>query len=178
MSPLRRRALVTAPVALAALGGSALWVRLEHLSNPSFPPNPLLGRGLPDFAVPGLPPGPGFTNRDIVQPVLLNFFASWCIPCVQESPVLLRLHKQGVPIWGIAYRDKPDATAGFLHRNGDPYERVGMDPEGSAGQAFGLLGVPETWLVDARGMLRWHWTGGLSEDIVRSSLEPALREVA
>jgi cytochrome c biogenesis protein CcmG/thiol:disulfide interchange protein DsbE len=106
--------------------------------------------------------------------VLLNFFASWCLPCAQEAPVLARLRQGGATIWGIAYRDKPDAAAAFLQRHGDPFARVALDDAGAAGIAFDVSGVPETYLVDPRGIVRWSWAGGLSVDIANRSLIPLL----
>ncbi len=84
------------------------------------------------------------------------------MPCVEEAPTLAALKQQGVPIWGIAYKDKPDATAGFLDQHGDPYVRVARDEPGTVGIDFGLYGVPESYLVDASGIVRWRWAGGLS----------------
>ena len=100
------------------------------------------------------------------KPVLVNFFASWCIPCVQEAPVLMGLKQQGVPIWGIAYKDTAEAAAGFLVRHGDPYARLARDEPGRVAIDFGLYGVPETYLIDRAGIVRWRWAGGLSDDVV------------
>ncbi len=80
--------------------------------------------------------------------MLLNFFASWCLPCVQEAPVLMALKQRGLPIWGVAYKDKPEPAAAFLQQNGNPYQRVAVDQPGRAAIDFGLYGVPETYLVD------------------------------
>lgn len=178
---LPRRALFLAPSAAALLGGATLLVLSRR------PPEPvltsvggtsaLLGHDLPPFTLPGLPGQSGFANTDVAalgHAVLLNFFASWCLPCAQELPVLLRLAKAGVPIWGIGYQDKPEALADFLRRGGNPYQRVGVDAAGTVGGAFGLLGVPESFLAGRHGVVRWHWAGGMSEDVVRNYLEPAL----
>ena len=140
--------------------------------------NKLLGRSLPAFALPGLKGQPGLASTDVVaagQAILLNFFASWCWPCQQEAPALLRLSRQGLPIWGIAYQDKPDDTVAFLRQHGDPYRRIACDLNGAAGSACGIVGVPESFLVDRSGIVRWHWAGGLSEDVVRLYIDPLLR---
>ena len=90
----------------------------------------------------------------------------------------MALKQRGTPIWGIAYKDKPDATGAFLHQNGDPYTRIARDEPGNIAIDFGLYGVPETYLIDKAGIVRWRWAGGLSEDVVRQSLLPLLQGMA
>lgn len=179
MSVLPRRALLLAPLVLAAGAGTGAWLMLQRLSegtyDPHGVPSMLIGKPLPNFNLPGQPPGDGFSSSDIVGPALINFFASWCIPCVQEAPVLMALKQQGLPIWGIAYKDKPDATQEFLAQHGDPYTRIARDEPGTVAIDFGLYGVPETYLVDKSGIVRWRWAGGMSDDVVNSDLKPLLR---
>ena len=87
-------------------------------------------------------------------PALVNFYASWCAPCAAESPALLALKDEGVRIVGVAYKDDPSASRGFLQRLGDPYAVKLVDPKGAAGIELGLTGVPETYAVDANGIIR------------------------
>lgn len=87
------------------------------------------------------------------------------------------LKQQGVLVWGIAYKDSVEATGEFLRNGGDPYARVARDEAGTAGSEFGLYGVPETFLIDRSGTVRWYWAGGLSDDVVRRSLAPLLQSV-
>ena len=182
MTPLQRRALLFAPLGLAAVGGAAFWTLLERMSEGTYDlhglPSMLIGKPLPRFSLPGQPPSQGFASTDIVGPALINFFASWCIPCVQEAPILMALKQQGTPIFGIAYKDKPDATTEFLQQNGDPYTRIARDEPGTVAIDFGLYGVPETYVIDKSGIVRWRWAGGLSDDIVRQSLAPLLQSLA
>ncbi len=185
MTLLQRRALLLAPLGAAAIGGTGFWLLLERMQqgtyDPHGVPSMLIGKPLPSFSLPGLPPSQGFTNADVIatgRPTLINFFASWCIPCLQEAPVLMTLRQQEVPIWGIAYKDKPDAASEFLQQNGDPYTRVARDQPGTTAINFGLYGVPETYVVDKSGILRWRWAGGLSDDILRQSLAPLLQSLA
>jgi cytochrome c biogenesis protein CcmG/thiol:disulfide interchange protein DsbE len=89
----------------------------------------------------------------------VNFFASWCVPCVGEAPVLTILNQQGVPIVGIAVRDRPADLRQFLSDNGDPFARIGSDPESRVQLAFGSAGVPETFVVDGRGIIRLQHIG-------------------
>ena len=177
--------MLLAPLGFAAIGGASFWALLQRLRENRYDQpgiaSMLIGKQLPRFVLPGQPPHQGFSSADIIaagRPGLLNFFASWCIPCMQEAPVLMALKQQGTPIWGIAYKDQPDATAGFLQQNGDPFISVACDEPGSLAGDFGLYGVPETYLVDKSGIVRWRWAGGMSEDVVRQSLAPLMQSLA
>lgn len=185
MTAIQRRALLMAPLGVAAVGGTAFWLLLQRMSEGTYDPHGLpsmlIGKPLPKFSLPGQPPSQGFSSADVVatgRPALVNFFASWCIPCEQEAPTLMTLKRQGVPIWGIAYKDKIDATSDFLHQNGDPYLHIGRDEPGTVAINFGLYGVPETYVIDKSGIVRWRWAGGLSDDIVHQSLAPLLQSLA
>jgi cytochrome c biogenesis protein CcmG/thiol:disulfide interchange protein DsbE len=178
---MRRRLLRLAPLTAFALSASALWVLVEHLRAPPDETtpvgNPLIGRPVPQFSIAALGDGPGIRTQDFAGasgPVLLNFFASWCEPCVQEMPVLLGLREQGLAIWGIAYRDRPEAAKAFLTQRGDPYQRLGGDEDGATGPVFGLIGLPESFLISRSGAVVWCWAGGLSRDVVSQSLMPLL----
>ena len=92
--------------------------------------------------------------------------------------MLMTLKQQGTPIWGIAYKDKTNATSAFLHQNGDPYTRIARDEPGNTAIDFGLYGVPESYVIDRSGTVRWRWAGGLTEDILRQSLAPLLQSLA
>ncbi len=185
MTTIQRRALLLAPLGVAAIGGTASWLLLQRMRegtyDPHGVPSMLIGKPLPSFSLPGQPPSQGFSSNDVIatgRPALINFFASWCIPCVQEAPELMTLKQQGVPIWGIAYKDKTQATDDFLRENGNPYTRIARDELGNVAIDFGLYGVPETYLIDKSGIVRWRWAGGLSSDIVRGSLEPLMQSLA
>lgn len=185
MTPLQRRSLLLAPLGVAAVGGTAFWMLLDRMSEGTYDPHSLpsmlIGKKLPDFSLPGDPPSPGFSSTDVAaggKPALINFFASWCIPCVQEAPVLMQLKQRGMPVWGIAYKDKTSDTKAFLQQHGDPYIRIANDEPGNVAINFGLYGVPETYLVDATGIVRWRWAGGLSDDVVSKYLNPLLQRLA
>ena len=90
---------------------------------------------------------------------MVNVFASWCVPCITEAPLLLELKRQGVKIDAIAVRDRPQDVAAFLARHGDPFERIGSDPESQVQLALGSSGVPETFIVDGRGVVRYQHMG-------------------
>jgi cytochrome c biogenesis protein CcmG/thiol:disulfide interchange protein DsbE len=185
MTLIERRLALLAPLGAAAIGGAVFWTLLGRMRQGTYDPHDvpsmLIGKPLPGFVLPGLPPGDGFSSADITaagRPALINFFASWCVPCVEEAPVLMTLKRQGITIWGIVYKDKPTAARDFLKRNGDPYTRIASDERGNTAIDFGLYGVPETYVVDATGTVRWRWAGGLSEDVVRNSLAPLLQSLA
>ncbi|MBV8094367.1 MAG: DsbE family thiol:disulfide interchange protein [Acetobacteraceae bacterium] len=180
---ISRRALLLAPLGMATLTGISFWMLLDRMRTGKFDPhavpNPLIGQRLPDFSLPGQPPSPGFSAADITasgRPALVNFFASWCLPCVAEAPQLMALRRAGIPVWGIAYKDPPEATAAFLARNGYPYTRVARDEPGRVAIDFGVYGVPETYLIDKTGIIRWRWAGALTEDVIEQQLQPLLRQ--
>jgi cytochrome c biogenesis protein CcmG/thiol:disulfide interchange protein DsbE len=182
---LQRRALLLAPLGIAAVGGAAFWAMLDRMEEGRFDPrgvpSMLVGKPLPAFNLPGQPPSTGFSDTDVRaagRPVLINFFASWCVPCVIEVPQLAALRQRGVPIWGIAYKDKIDATAQFLARNGDPYVRTARDEAGRVAIDFGLYGVPESYLVDKTGTVRWRCAGPLTDDNIHQELDPLLARYA
>jgi cytochrome c biogenesis protein CcmG/thiol:disulfide interchange protein DsbE len=129
----------------------------------------MIGKALPDFAIqPGVPTLPNLSSADFKggKPRLLNIFASWCVPCAAEAPQLMRLKAMGVPIDAIAIRDRPEDIADFLKRYGNPYQRIGSDPTSAVQIAIGSSGVPETFVVDGRGIIRHQHIGDLhAEDL-------------
>jgi cytochrome c biogenesis protein CcmG/thiol:disulfide interchange protein DsbE len=181
----RRRLLLLAPLGVVAAGGVAFWSMLDRMQQGRFDPhdigNPMLGKPIPDFSLPAVASGQGFSSADLraaarVQPVVLNFFASWCVPCAAEAETLAAMHDQGVPLWGIAYKDKPEKTAAFLNQYGNPYARLAADTTGSTFIDFGLYGVPENFVIDAQGRIAWHLAGPLSESVIEQQLAPALQK--
>lgn len=138
-------------------------------------PSQMIGKPVPDFVLPSAAAGhEGLSSRDLAtgSPRVVNFFASWCVPCIAESPYLLQLKERGVPIDAIAIRDKPEDIARFLDRHGDPYARIGADRDSSVQLALGSAGVPETFVIDGRGVIRYQHIGGIGpaqvDDLVRA----------
>ena len=171
MKILHRRLVLLLPLGVAGVAGVSLYSMLDRMRagkfDPRGVPSALVGKRVPDFVLPGLRDGlrdgPGFGSADLAafgRPVLLNFFASWCVPCVAEASVLLALKQSGQPVFGVAYKDKPEATDAFLLQHGNPYIRIGRDAPGSVAIDFGLYGVPETYLIDTVGIVRGRWAGG------------------
>ena len=128
-------------------------------------PSKLEGQPLPAFALPAaLPARPGLASSELAQgkPRLVNIFASWCVPCIAEAPMLMELKRQGVPIDAIAIRDRPQAVAAFLARHGDPFKRIGADRDSRVQIALGSSGVPETFVVDGGGIIRAQHIGPIT----------------
>ena len=168
------------PIALfVALVGALVW-RLVHPGDTAIR-SQLTDRPVPAFALPAAAPGkPGLASTDLAtgKPHLLNLFASWCVPCITEIPLLKQLAAEGVPIVGIDIRDRPDALARFLDNNGDPFTAIGADSDSVAQMALGSSGVPETFVVDGHGIIRRQYIGGLTtSDLprVRAALAEAAR---
>jgi cytochrome c biogenesis protein CcmG/thiol:disulfide interchange protein DsbE len=150
---MRRLAALTPLAALiAAIALFAGWsLRRGSLVTPMA----MVGKPLPNLVLGRLDGAGRIPLRAAARgPALVNFYASWCAPCAAESPALLALKAEGVRIVGVAYKDDRTASSGFLERLGDPYAVRLADPDGAAGIEFGLTGVPETYAVDARGVIR------------------------
>ncbi|HEX7930042.1 MAG TPA: DsbE family thiol:disulfide interchange protein [Sphingomicrobium sp.] len=122
----------------------------------------LVNRPVPAFELAQAAPDvPSLNSTDLAtgEPRLLNLFASWCVPCVAEAPVLEDLKRRGVKIDGIAIRDTPGGIAAFLGRHGNPYNRIGSDPTSRAQLSLGSSGVPETFVIDGKGVIRLQFVG-------------------
>lgn len=155
------KALRFLPLTLVALVVAALVWRLANPPDTNVESG-MVGKPVPAFAAAAALPGePPLSSTDLAdgRPKLVNFFASWCVPCIGEAPVLTMLKQQGVPIMGIAVRDRPEDLRQFLSDNGDPFERIGADPQSKLQLAFGSAGVPETFVVDGRGIIRTQHIG-------------------
>ncbi len=127
----------------------------------------MVGKPLPEFALRPLVPGkPGLSTADFRkgQPRLLNVFASWCLPCVVEAPQLMALHRAGYAVDAVAIRDTTPALQAFLARNGDPYAAIGDDPRSAVQLALGSSGVPETFVIDGKGVIVAQHIGEIRED--------------
>lgn len=154
-------------------------------------PSPLVGRALPAFELPvlraeagaqrlsSLPVAASFAPRQLLGQVwLLNVWASWCTTCREEHPVLMRLSRESaVPLVGFDYQDHPEAGLDWLARMGDPYRLTVTDLQGRAGLDLGVVGVPETFVIDKQGRVRHKLSGPLTDEVWRSTLHPLIKEL-
>lgn len=138
-------------------------------------PSPLLGKPAPDFALPVLDePERVVSKADLLgQPYLLNVWGSWCPACREEHPVLSRYAATGrIRIIGYNWKDEREDALRWLQQFGDPYSMILVDYEGRAAIDWGIYGAPETFLVDAAGIVRWKHVGPLSDEIIERELSP------
>ncbi|MFO0389230.1 MAG: redoxin family protein [Alphaproteobacteria bacterium] len=134
----------------------------------------VVGLNVGDFTIPTL------DGKATISPqhwsgkvVVVNIFASWCEPCVIEHPVLMRLAKTGkVEIVGVAWKDKPENTAGFLKKYGVPFHQIGTDTSGDTTFAFALTGVPETYIIDKEGKIAYNYKAPITDEIVDTIILP------
>ncbi|MEO1329632.1 MAG: DsbE family thiol:disulfide interchange protein [Pseudomonadota bacterium] len=141
-------------------------------------PNTDVDRAPPSFDVARLAPETGrFTAEDLKGdgPTVVNIWASWCAPCRVEHPQLMALAESGkARIVGIDYKDQPEKARAFLAELGDPFDTVLYDPDGEAATAFGITGVPETFVVDAEGRITYRHVGQITASEVGDCLAPAI----
>ncbi len=154
-------------VALAALAALFYFFALRH--DPQVQPQALVGKSVPDLTLPTLSEGRAVRLAEAAAegPILVNFFASWCAPCQIEHPVLMGLRGAGVRVIGVAYKDAPPNTQAFLTRLGNPFAMVLVDHDGRAGVEFGVIGVPETYVIARGGKVLAKHTGPLTEAAAR-----------
>ena len=158
------RGLRLIPIVLLLFFVGGLAWKLIKPANPAIP-SQMVEFALPKFVLAqAVPSKPALSSADFGhgEPRLLNVFASWCVPCAGEAAVLAQLQRKGVKIDGIAVRDTPEAINAFLARHGDPYDRIGLDPQSDVQISLGSSGVPESFVVDGRGVIRRQYIGPLT----------------
>lgn len=154
-------------------------VMIEAGHAPDAIPSVMIDQPAPEFVLPSLMEGkPNVTSSMFAGHVtFLSIFASWCVPCLQEHPLLEQLKMQGVTLIGINYKDDPQYARQWLAQHGNPYDMVGMDREGKVAMEFGVYGVPESYVIDAQGKIRWKYTGPLTQAMIQDVLLPMLKEL-
>ena len=158
----------------------AIFLGLGLKLKPSEVPSPLIGKPAPIFSVPLLQaPDQIFASKEMLGKVwLLNVLASWCAACAEEHPLLVELAREGsVPIYGLDYKDKREDGLVWLRYRGNPYTATAFDADGRVGIDFGVYGVPETFVIDRQGVIRYKQIGPLTAEILASTIMPLVREL-
>jgi cytochrome c biogenesis protein CcmG/thiol:disulfide interchange protein DsbE len=179
----RRSLLIVLPVMIFSTIAVLFAVALTR-GDPSKLPSALIGKQAPQLALPPLDglvagglPVPGWSGADLTrgEPVLINFFASWCVPCAVEHPNLMQLRTDtGVRILGVNYKDPPPGGRRFLGRYGNPYAAVGVDADGRAAIEWGVYGMPESFVIDGAGRVVLKHVGPITQDALTKTIEPAI----
>ena len=179
-----RRLIFILPVVVIVLLGAVFFYRLaliERGQTPNLVPSALIDKPVPEFTLPPLKADkPGLATQDLKGRVtLVNFFASWCLPCRVEHPLFMRLAAEGkVELVGVNYKDKSEDALRWLAELGDPYQRIGADRGGRVALDWGLYGVPETYVVDRFGTIRFRHVGPLTERDWTERIAPLLAELS
>ena len=167
----------TLGIFLALIALLAIGLRL----NPREVPSPLIGKPAPAFDLPLLnAPDKRFSEKQMLGQVwILNVWASWCPPCLVEHPVVTSIARSGMaPIVGLNYKDTRDDALPWLARNGNPYQLIVYDADGRIGIDYGVYGVPETYVIDRKGVIRYKHIGPLTADVVQAKVEPLVKQLA
>lgn len=183
----RSNTLRLVPV-LVFLGIAAAFGYALYTGDPSKLPSTLIGKPAPQstFApVEGLAAGgkpvPGFTSAELAngKVKVVNFWASWCGPCVDEHPLLTNLKAEtGIEIWGVNYKDTPANARMFLQRHGNPFAVVGSDAQGRAAIDWGVYGIPETYVINGAGAIVYKHVGPLTQELIAAKLAPTIAAAA
>ncbi len=167
------------PLAIFALVVTFLYKGLDL--NPREVPSPLIDKPAPAFALQRLDePAKTVSEKDLRGQVwILNVWASWCVSCLQEHPLLVEFSKSGLaPIYGLNYKDrKPEADA-WLDKHGNPYTLSLMDPDGKVGIDYGVYGVPETYVIDKQGVIRFKQIGPVDPGVLRNKIAPLVKQLS
>lgn len=167
-----------APLVIFIVLVGFLWVGLSL--NPREVPSPLIDKPAPDFTLQDLhDPQSRFSNKDMLGKVwMLNVWASWCVACRQEHPLMVQLSRANiVPIYGLDYKDTPSEAKRWLAEGGNPYVKSLMDYEGNVGIDYGVYGVPETFIIDKQGIIRHKVIGPLTVKELEEVVLPLVKEL-
>ena len=155
----------------------AVFFAIGLTMNPRDIPSPLIGKPVPEFSLPPVKGGTlGLASAGLRGEVsIVNVFASWCVACREEHPILMGLGKTGiVPIHGLNYKDKPDDARAWLDEMGDPYTRIGADISGRVAIDWGVYGVPETFVIDRDGLIVHKHIGAITPEALRKTIMPII----
>jgi cytochrome c biogenesis protein CcmG/thiol:disulfide interchange protein DsbE len=172
-----KRAIYILPFAVFAIL-AILFYRNLNGTPPDVLPSVMIGKPVPQHTLPALDAATlGFAPKDLTGHVtVVNVWASWCIPCRQEAPALAELAAdKSIALYGFVYKDKPAAARAFLQQYGNPFARLGLDADGSTAIDWGVYGVPETYVIDTKGIIRERYVGALTDDALNRIIRPAIQ---
>jgi cytochrome c biogenesis protein CcmG/thiol:disulfide interchange protein DsbE len=174
-----KRLLYAVPVAVFGILAYLLFDSLYAPPHDQLP-SALLGKPAPSFSLPPLESSAtGFSRGDLTagHVTVLNVWASWCVPCRLEAPMLNRLKQiGGMALYGLVYKDKPERARQFLRETGNPFSRINLDSRGRAAIDWGVYDVPETFVIDGRGLVRLRYSGPITDDVLSHVLLPAIEK--
>lgn len=166
---------------ILAFGAIAVWFAFGLTRDPSKVPSALIDQPMPAFALSAIPgaDAPALAAETVKGKVaLVNFFASWCVPCRAEHPILMRLAaEKRVAVYGINYKDRGEDAARWLKELGNPYAAIGHDEPGRVGIDWGVYGVPETFIVDREGRIRFKQVGPITPAVLRDTILPLIAKL-
>lgn len=173
---MKARLLLPFGIFLVLVVFLAVGLRLD----PREVPSPLVDKPVPEFSAPSLmEPDRVIRNQDMLGKVwMLNVFASWCVACREEHPLLVAYSRSnGVPLIGLNYKDKREDAKNWLSQLGNPYTDIVFDNNGRIGINFGVYGVPETFIIDKAGVIRFKQIGPITPEALRDKIQPLLRQL-
>jgi cytochrome c biogenesis protein CcmG/thiol:disulfide interchange protein DsbE len=170
-----KRYLIPLAIFVVLAGFLAVGLRL----NPREVPSPLVDKPAPAFSLPLLKdPALQMTAAQMKGRVwVLNVWASWCVPCLAEHPYVTQLARSGATVVGLNYKDKPEDANGWLRKHGDPYQAIVADRDGRVGIDYGVYGVPETFVIDQAGVIRFKQIGPITPEVLQGKLLPLLKKL-
>jgi cytochrome c biogenesis protein CcmG, thiol:disulfide interchange protein DsbE len=172
-----KRAFYVIPV-VVVLGLMMAFAIFLRQGPPGYLPSQLVGKSAPEFTLPPLDEeAQSFERAELSQgrPTVINFFASWCTPCRVEHPTLQALAARGdITLYGIDYKDIPEKARAFLKELGNPFGKINEDRDGRVAIDFGVTGVPETFVIDGKGVIKAHFAGPINDAVVEGVILPAL----
>ncbi len=183
-SALKRLFFLLPVLVFLVIAGYLFW-GLNPDRDPTAVPTALLDQPVPEFELPpieGMDSG-GLKTADLTgqgEPVMLNIFASWCVPCRAEHPIIVRLGEdEGVPVYGLNYKDEPDEARQWLNDLGNSYTKIGAmsDELAATGIELGIYGVPETYVIDGEGRIRYKHVGAITARDLRETILPLIEKL-
>ncbi len=171
--------LMLIPPAVFAGLAVVFWLGMNR-QNPDALPSAIIGKEAPPVQLTQLGDGAPFVDATLRdgKVKLVNYWASWCVPCRVEAPMLGKMAAEGIPIYGVNYKDRREAALKFLAELGNPFAAMGADRQGQMAINWGVYGVPETFVIDGRGRVVLRFPGPITQDVLDKTIRPAIARAA